>query len=396
MSQRYLHPYLEEHADFSLLLGGPLFQLFRRFHLSNDAFGLLRRRIIAISLLAWAPLLLLSLWEGLALGAKVSVPFLADVDAQVRFLVALPLLIYAEWIVNERMRLVVRGFLDRKLVPEDSMNRLEAAMHSAYRLRNSVVAEILLIAFVYGIGVLVVWRSVALKTGSWYVSSDGIYTLTGIWYVYVSLPIFQFILIRWYFRLFIWGRFLWQCSRIPLNLIPTHPDRSGGLGFLSAIVYAFTPLLLAHGALLSGMIANRIFYLGAHLPQFKLEMVAMVAVILVFVLGPLLVFAPQLNRVKRKGLSEYGVLGMNYVREFDHKWLRGGAPQGELFVGSADIQSLADFSNSFQVIREMRLAPFTKEAILQLGIITLLPVLPLTLTMFSLEELLQRFLSAVF
>jgi hypothetical protein len=36
----------------------------------------------------------------------------------------------------------------------------------------------------------------------------------------------------WHVRFFIWYRFLWQVSKIPLNLIPTHPDRAGGLGFL--------------------------------------------------------------------------------------------------------------------------------------------------------------------
>ena len=86
---------------------------------------------------------------------------------------------------------------------------------------------------------------------------------------------------------------------------------------------------------------------------------------------------------------------MGYVREFDHKWLRGGAT-GDEFLGSADIQSLADLGNSFQVIREMRLFPFTRDAVFQLAIITLIPLLPLLLTMFSVDELLQRFLGTVF
>jgi hypothetical protein len=75
-------------------------------------------------------------------------------------------------------------------------------------------------------------------------------SLTGKWYVYVSLPVFQFLLTRWYYRVLIWVRFLWQVSRIELSLIPTHPDRVGGLGFLASVSFAFTPLAMAHGALL--------------------------------------------------------------------------------------------------------------------------------------------------
>jgi hypothetical protein len=38
--------------DFSLVLGGPLFQLLLRAHLSDDALTLVRQRIIVIALLA--------------------------------------------------------------------------------------------------------------------------------------------------------------------------------------------------------------------------------------------------------------------------------------------------------------------------------------------------------
>ena len=247
---------LQDPQDFSLVLGGPLFQLLRRAHLSDDALMLLRQRIIVISLFAWLPLLVLSALEGQVLGGSAAVPFLLDVEVHVRFLVALPLLIVAELVVHQRMRFVVKQFLERHLIPESAMARFDAAIASAFRLRNSVLAEVLLIAFVYGVGVLIVWRQyVALDTATWYAtpSVEGSkLSLAGMWYGYVSLPIFQFLLLRWYFRLFIWTRFLWQVSRIELSLVPTHPDRVGGLGFLSNTVYAFIPLAVAHGALLAG------------------------------------------------------------------------------------------------------------------------------------------------
>jgi hypothetical protein len=206
----------------------------------------------------------------------------------------------------------------------------------------------------------------------------------------VSLPLFQFMLFRWYFRVFIWMRFLWQVSRCPLHLVPTHPDRLAGLGFLSGTVTAFAPLLLAHGTLLSATIAMRIFFQGAALPEFKVEVVVMVVFLLLLVLGPLVLFMPHLATARRIGLREYGALAQRYVREFDTKWLRGGAPGGEPLIGSADVQSLADLGNSYELVREMRVVPFTRDAVIQLGVITLLPVAPLLLTMIPLEELLKR------
>jgi hypothetical protein len=118
---------------------------------------------------------------------------------------------------------------------------------------------------------------------------------------------------------------------------------------------------------------------------------------MVFVLlGPLLVFCRQLEAAKRAGVRQHGVLAERYVREYERKWLHGGAPADEPLLGSADIQSMADLANSFADVKEMRWVPFTMTTVFQLAVTTLLPVLPLTLTMIPLEELLDRLLKIVF
>jgi len=158
-----------EQADFSLVLGGPVYQLFRRWHLSGEAFELAARRIILISLFAWVPLLLLSVIAEEFWGGTAAVPFLTDVEVHVRFLVAMPLLIVAELVVHRRMRLVVRQFLDRRLIPDDAMQRFDEAIASVMRLRNSTFVKLLLIAIVYGLGVFVIWRLYAvLDKTAWY------------------------------------------------------------------------------------------------------------------------------------------------------------------------------------------------------------------------------------
>ena len=391
---------LTEPEDFSLVLGGPLYQLLRRSRLAGDALQLLHRRVIVLAAVAWLPLLLLSIVEGHAWGGSVTLPFLKDVELHVRLLLVLPLLVLAELVVHQRLRPVVRQFVDRGLLPDASRGRFDAAVAAAMRLRNSITAEVLLIAFVYVVGVGLVWRTqVALDTSTWYgVAADGKLqpSLAGWWLGCVSLPVFQFLLLRWYFRLFIWARFLWQVARIELTLIPTHPDRCGGLGFLAMVGQAFAPVLAAQGMMLAGVIASKVFFAGAKLPDFKLQIAGLVAVMLLFVLGPLFVFGPKLAAARRTGLREYGTLAQKYVREFDHKWVRGGAPTDEPLIGSADIQSLADLGNSFEIVKGMRFAPITLQAVLQLAIVTVLPLAPLLLTMFSAEELLAQALKLLF
>ena len=184
--------------------------------------------------------------------------------------------------------------------------------------------------------------------------------LSGRWFFFVALPIFEFLLLRCYFRLVIWIRFLATAAKCELRLLPTHPDRVGGLGFLSETVAAFAPLLMAHGVLLAGLIADRIFFRGATLLDFKVEIAVVPVFLLLAVLGPLLLFAPRLTATRRVGLREYGTLAQRYVREFDDKWLRGGVAAAEPLVGSADIQSLADLGNSFQIVQSMRPVPVTQ------------------------------------
>jgi hypothetical protein len=393
-----------EFPDFSLVMGGPLFQLLVRSRLSTPALDLLIRRIVFFVLVSWLPLLLLSLVEGKAWGT-ISLPFLCDIEMHVRFLVALPLLIAAELLVHQRMRQIVGQFIDRKIVTDEVLPKFKEIIASAMQLRNSVTTELILLILVF-VGGTWFWRTVsgiddiAIGAETWLAAADptGVHvSAAGNWYVFVSRPLFQFIMMRWYFRIFIWTRFLWQVSRLDLVLVPTHADRAAGLGFLgSATAGAFTPLLLAHGSLLAGLVANPIFFSGAKLPDFQLEIVGSVVFLLLLVFGPLLFFSPCLILAKRTGTREYGILVSRYIKEFDHKWLRGGAADDEPLIGSGDIQSLADLGNSFQVIREIKPVPFGKDTIIQVVFFALLPGLPLVLTMIPLEELVLKLLGAIF
>lgn len=381
--------------DFSLVVGGPLYQLFIRARLTTNTLDLVKRRVIVISLLTWLPLLLFSLVSGEALSGAIKVRFLYDVDVHARLLLALPLLLVAELIVHQRIRLTIQQFIECKIISPQTQSAFEALIASAMRLRNSVVIEVLLVILVFTAGHFIWASQVTRESATWYaamVDGQQQYSLAGYWYAYVSVPIFQFLLVRWYFRIFIWAQFLWQVSRLDLHLVPTHPDRAGGLGFLGGSTAAYIPLLLSHGTLLAGLIANHIFYDGKSLLDFKPEIVAFVVFFLLLVLGPLCVFAPRLAQAKRRGLLEYGALASRYVHEFDAKWLRGGAALDEPLVGSGDIQSLNDLAGSFEVVHTMRPFPFSKTTVLQTAIVGLLPVLPLALTMISLEDLIKRLL----
>ena len=252
------------------------------------ALELLRRRVVLIALFTWGPLLLLSAIEGGASGGSMKIPFLYDIEAHVRFLVALPALVIAELVVHKRVSPLVRRFVERRIIAPEDLPTFNAAVKSTLRVRNSIVMEVALLILVYTLG-LWVWRNqVALGSPTWYAQPDqtGLhFTLAGYWYAFVSIPIFQFILLRWYMRLLLWFRLLWRISRLNLRLTGAHPDRAGGIGFLGKSSYAFGPILFAQGALLSGLIASRVLYEGQSLTSFKMEAGGLIAGMVLFILG---------------------------------------------------------------------------------------------------------------
>ena len=125
------------------------------------------------------------------------IPCLLDADFQIRFLISMPLLIAAELVAHRRVSPMVDNFLKRGLIPDNEMDKFNAAIESAYRLRNSVLAESFLMVLVYAVGIFVFWQNyISLDAGTWYMPltvSGPKVSLAGLWFIYVSLPVFQFL-----------------------------------------------------------------------------------------------------------------------------------------------------------------------------------------------------------
>ena len=221
-------------------------------------------------------------------------------------------------------------------------------------------------------------------------------TAAGYWYVFFSVPVFRFIVARWYLRLFIWFQLLWRISKLNLQLQPPHPDRAGGLNFLGTASYAFAPILVAQGAVLAGMFADRVVLERQHFLDFKVTAAALAIFWVLALLGPLATFTPHLWRAKRQGRSEYGSLASQYLAGFQAKWINGHPPKQDQLLGTSDIQSLADLVSSYDAVRRMRLVPFGLQEVTILAAMTLAPLLPLLLTVYSLDQLIGRILKMLF
>lgn len=388
----------EDQFDFSVVLGGPLYQLYLRTRLMTPALKLVVRRMVIISLICWIPLLVLSAVRG-NLTSGVPVPFLRDPEVHIRLLLALPLMIASEVFVHRRLRVMVPQFLSRGIIGSQDQVRFQKAIASARRLRNSVTVEIILFILVLTLGYWVWHSTFTLTLPTWYRVFDGgvpHLTVAGRYYGFVSLTVFRFIMIRWYYRIFIWYRFLWQVNRMPLHFNLFHPDHSGGLGFLATSIETFAPVFAAQTMVVSSNIYAHILYDRETLSDFRTAIAAMLVFVVVVVLLPLAFFAIRLGHARLTAKREFGTLSSHYVDDFHRKWIDRGVASGEGLLGTPDLQSLADLANSYKVVAEMRLLPVGKETFIRLIVLVGLPFLPLVLTKIPVEEVIQKLLKLVF
>jgi len=372
---------------FDLVGRGPSFRMAQRFGFNRPDRPRRIRKILLLILVTWVPLVLLSLVAGHAFGNRVAVTLLRDPVILSRFLFVLPLLALAEIVVERSLGVQAQQFLASGVVPAGEAVKLEAAKAEALRLRESVVAEGVIVVLAVAIAII---AQVVIRFGSeestWKRSDAGI-TLAGWWYILVSLPILFFFLLRWFWIFLLWSRFLFRISRLGLELTPTHPDRAGGLGFLGWGLASFGLVLMAISAVLSGSLAYEIVHRGSSLNILKYHIMIFVVLAIVILHAPLIVFTGRLARCRFRGLLDFGSLIGDHDRAFDEKWLKS---QSSSLLGSADVGSLAHMSPVYEQVERMQLLPWDKQALIVLVAAALIPMVPLLGTVTVLTEILSK------
>jgi hypothetical protein len=379
--------------------GGPLYRIEKQLKLVGDRSPQVLRVAGLSILVTWVPLLILSAMQGAAFHTTtVVVPFLYDFATYTRFLVAMPVLILAETFLGPRLAKAAAFFVTSGLVPEKDYTRFDAAIDRGLRLRDSTVAELLLVAVSYVIS-LTALHGMAIHAATWsatYTTGTGFHlTWAGWWLVGFCAPFLNFLVLRWVWRLFLWGQFLWSMNKLDLQLFPPHPDESGGLGFVGRAQQFFGIILFGYSAATAGVLADAVIYDKVPLQHFAGPIVAYVVIAVGIVLAPLLVFAVRLHETKINGLYQYGTLATSYTSAFHHRWITRDPEASEPLLGTSDIQSLADLGNSFGFIRGMDDLPMNPRTPIHLALACLIPMAPLLLIVIPLKEMVKLLFKAV-
>ena len=390
-------------SHFQLSSGGLVHLIQNRMRGAGAGDFPIQTQLLMVMTLLWLPLVVLTLIAGTFVGGEVSEPFLYDLVPQVRLLIALPLLVFADMAIDPTVGVAIRNLQASRVVPDDERPRFKSATARLAQLRDSVWPDVIMLVLAFGL----TWlykpgygaTAIEVTNTTWLGTvSGGSVTLSiaGWWYVLVSGPLFQFILFRWVWRFLIWADFLRRVSRISLVLRATHPDLCGGIGILGLVQQTFVIVFVAFAAVMSSTIAHNIMFEGDSFKASRPEIIVFVLACVVVIYAPLLFFTSQMYTERRIGLSKYGALGHRLSEAFYEKWIKGaGSDVGNALKEAIDPSAMADYGATFDTVRSMRTIPVSLRSIVTVAGILTVPFMPLYLTEFSITDLLQRMADAL-
>jgi hypothetical protein len=381
------------HQEISLVRGGPFYRAQEAIHLLNGNRWNLGRRIIVALMVAWVPLVLLT-----ALFNFHALPgLLTDYPINVRTLFSIPVLLAGQQLMDNVFRKLVRQVGESGLLTSPDTARLDKILATLIRLRDSALPEAVIVFLVFARTVQIIRNNVPLAL-PWALSGTGaaVHPSTAGWYYgIVSLFVYQFFLYISIWNWFLWAAFLFQLSRLDLQVVPTHPDGHGGLGFLGMSSVALAPSIFVATAAIGGTWRTQILRHGQHLVNFKFPAIILAVVMLVIAFGPLAFFIPRLSKLRREGILQYGILGQIHSTEFHQKWILHRAGHEEEFLSAPEISALIDYQSSFDNIEKLQPFPFDKGSFVAVILSLALPMLPVVLAEIPLIEVLKGLLSAV-
>ncbi len=382
---------------FSLCEGG-------RFHAALTRAGLAggpRGRIILVGVLlalGWLPLLLLSAAGGTALRG-VDHPFLTDLGAWVRFVIVIPILVFAEPMADRVLGLVVQLYRRSGLVRDADLPTFDSAVDRAMRRATSDTAELLLLLTALTFPHLLVASLPHLPAGTaWFGTAiDGQVRISaaGRWYAWVALPLVQFLLLRWFWRIGAWWQLAWRVSKLDLSWAAAHPDAAGGLGFFVWSPRAFRSVFVGLSTLAAAAASNQIQFGGRSLTDARTGILALIVCECLLLLAPQFFFMKALLRARYAALVGYGLTATAMTREFERRVMDPEASRGTELLDSPRSSAMIDYASTYGLVTAMRTTGISLREILAIVVPIAAPFAPLLLYEYSLKQIVQEVLQLV-
>jgi len=383
--------------NFSLVRGDLWFRVQRAIGLIPPTGLGIVRRCLVFALITWLPMAIWALLWQRAFSGEIEEPLLRHFGVQVRCLVAIPLFLLAEAVGDLFPQRLVAYFVSSGLVADNDRPRFIQIVRAVERLRDAwpawagiVAFTVLFVTVEHDPGHLheLVWASAGSSGSAWF-------GFGGWWFLFVVRPLFILLLLAWVWRLAVCAVLLWRISRLPLQLVPTHPDRVGGLGFLEDVPLIFSPVILAMSAVIASRWGHDVLYHDVDVHSLMIPLALFVVAMLVLYLGPLVLFLRSLLRLKRQGLLEYGALVGRHGRLVRRRWIAQEPVAESPLLQAAELGPVIDTVSMYEVVAGIRPILIGKRALLAVVLPALLPMIPVFAMQIPVKEMLLKLLKAL-
>jgi hypothetical protein len=383
--------------DISIVRDDLVFRFQRRIGLIPDkGLGIIRRAIF-FTLLTWLPLIIWAEIVGRAIPGHINEPLLNHFGIHARFLVAVPLIIISEGMMHSVIGKLVPYFHTSGLIRNDQQQDFKQVINKTLSLRDSSIPWVFITAIVF-LSVFIqppyeemhelIWAN--LGTPKAFTIGFG-----GWWMIYVSRPIFFALVWISMWRLVLTFMLFKRIAALDLEIVPTHPDRAGGLGFLEKTPTAFSLIVFAISFVMSSRLAHEVIYHGLQVQSLKLVSIVFLAVIGVLFLSPLLVFIPKLAAAKRKAKLDYGALIGKHGRLVHKRWIQDEPIADDALLQAPEIGPVADTLSIYEAVTQMRIAPIGKTALISIILPAAIPLIGLFSIQIPIKDALLKILASI-
>lgn len=381
-----------QRSRFSLVVGGPFHRLLTRLGGTAPDGLPSPRTAVAIALAAWSLPALAALLQAVAEGGRAGFAYFTDATVAARFLVAIGVLIATERRADARFETLIREFRTTRIVPDTHEPEFFAALAAADRRSSSWLAESLVALAALAIASLGTRVAASLVVAGWeggVVDGRLVLSWAGWTASLVSGPIFLFLMLRWLWRFLVWTMLLARIARLPLELVPPHPDRCGGLGFLSLYPGVFTGFVFALSTVFATTVLKELDVVAVSTTELQWMLGGWLAIVGLLFLGPVAVFVPVLRAAREQAMIDYGRLAHRHHHAFRRRWVDVERSEDDM-MGSPDPSSSSDLNALVSTAQEMRIYPIDHFAVVQLAVAAGIPLLVVALTQAPLLEIVRR------
>jgi hypothetical protein len=380
----------------SLVRDDPPFRVLRSIGLiPRDGLGMARRALF-FTLLASLPIAIWAWIAGRAISAAAGEPLLQHFGVHVRCLVGIPVLIVAQGFAHGLTTQLLPWFVRSGVITADKADRFCDVVRGVGRLRSATLPWVAIAAIV------IVWSATgSMHTEgdemSWAVNRAGSAELGfgGWWFLFVARPIYISLVLGWAWRVVLLTVLFVRTAKLGLELVPTHPDGVGGLGFVERFATMFAPIVFVLSAALASQWAHQVLYHDIVVQTLRVPAVIFVVAMLLVFLAPLLVFAGPLIAAKRRAKLEYGALVGEHGDLVRKRWILHESVAKTDILDAPELGPVADTVSLYDAVARMRPVPIGKAALLAIAVPAVVPLLLMFALKVPIMDILVKLLHAV-